>query len=60
MNAINLPQWNCAQFYVAFDEVARVEELEPKGAYKRDRVYLILDRLRKVEAVRPLVAETTI
>jgi len=57
---------DCAQFYVAFDEVARVEglvrveELEPKGSYKRGRVYLILDRLRKVEAIRPLVSETTI
>ena len=57
---------DCVQFYVAFDEVARVEglvrveELEPKGAYKRGRVYLILDRLRKVGAVRPLVSEITI
>jgi len=57
---------DCAQFYVAFDEVARVEglvrveELEPKGSYKRGRVYLILDRLRKVEAIRVLVGESTI
>ena len=57
---------DCAQFYVAFDEIAKVErlvrmeELEPKGSYKRGRVYLILDRLRKVEGIRLLVGETTI
>ena len=57
---------DCTQFYVAFDEVARVEglvrgkDLEPKRSYKRGRLYLILDRLKKVEAIRPLVSETTI
>ena len=48
---------DCTQFYLAFEEVARVEglirmkELEPKGSYKRGRIYLIPDRLKKVESI---------
>ena len=45
---------DCIQFYVAFDEVAkleglvRVRELEPKGSYKRGRLYLILKRIETI------------
>jgi len=57
---------DCVQFYIAFEEVAklerleRVRELEPKGSYKKGRIYIILDRLEKIENIRPLISRTTI
>ena len=45
---------DCIQFYTAFEEVARLEglvrvrELEPKGSYKRGRLYLILKRIETI------------
>ena len=40
------------QFYTAFEKIAklevliRVREIEPKGSYKRGRIYLIPERLK--------------
>jgi len=44
---------DCIQFYTAFEEIAklegliRVREMEPKGSYKRGRLYLIPERLKR-------------